>query len=73
MSAPTADGIGAPAPWFRDSAFIDTPGRSNALMPDGRIVYLRGVAPTTGAYLRVIPRFADRVAAAITTAERPRR
>jgi hypothetical protein len=44
----------APALLFCDEKIINTPGPSNAPMPDGSILYLRTVTPTTAGYVRVV-------------------
>jgi hypothetical protein len=46
--------LGSPAPLFCDEKIINTPGPSNAPMPDGSILYLRTVTPTTAGYVRVV-------------------
>jgi hypothetical protein len=51
------DPVGRVVEWFTDPAFIDTPGRSNSILADGRLVYLRSVARSTTNVLRVIPSF----------------
>jgi serine/threonine-protein kinase len=53
--------VGSPRKIASDPRFLDTQGRSNVLMPDGAILYVRGSPQTTGAFLRVIPRFTDEV------------
>lgn len=51
------DVVGRAETWFTDPAFLDTPGRSNSLLADGRLVYLRSTASSTTTLLRIIPRF----------------
>jgi hypothetical protein len=46
--------LGPPAQIHCDDRFLNTSGPSNAAMPDGSILYLRTVRPTTGGYVRVV-------------------
>ena len=53
--------LAAPVLMFCDERFLNTSGPSNEVMPDGRILYLRTMAPTTAGYVRVIRRWRQRV------------
>jgi hypothetical protein len=46
--------FGAPEPYWSDDALMNTSGLSNAVMPDGSLLYLRSVAPSTAGYVRVV-------------------
>ncbi|MBK8249851.1 MAG: serine/threonine-protein kinase [Gemmatimonadetes bacterium] len=46
--------LDAPASLFCDEKFVNTPGPSNVSMPDGSLLYLRSVTPTTAGYVRVV-------------------
>ena len=56
--------------WFLPPRFIETPGRSFAVTPDGGVVYLRGPERRTGAYLRVVPNWVERMKRAVDEANR---
>jgi hypothetical protein len=53
--------LGAPIRAFCDDRFLNTPWLSNVVTPDGRILYLRTTAPTTGGYVRIIRHWRQRV------------
>jgi eukaryotic-like serine/threonine-protein kinase len=53
--------LGAPLQAFCDERFLNTPGLSNVVTPDGHIVYLRSMAPTTAGYVRIIRHWRQRV------------
>jgi tRNA A-37 threonylcarbamoyl transferase component Bud32 len=57
ISSTSGDPVGRAVEWFTDPAFIDTPGWSNTLLADGRMVYLRSTSPATASFLRVVPGF----------------
>ena len=59
-----------PQRWFTDPRFVDTNLRSNAITPNGEIVYVQGSGRTTSNFLRVIPRWTDQVRAAVAATER---
>ncbi len=44
----------APALLFCDEKLLNTSGPSNTVMPDGSILYLRTVGPTTAGYVRIV-------------------
>jgi Tol biopolymer transport system component len=46
--------LGAPVLAFCDEKLLNTSGLSNVAMPDGSLLYLRTVAPTTGGFIRVV-------------------
>ncbi len=46
--------LSAPALAFCDEKLLNTSGPSNTVMPDGSVLYLRTVAPTTAGYLRIV-------------------
>jgi hypothetical protein len=46
--------LAAPVLAFCDDKLLNTSGPSNTAMPDGSILYLRTVAPTTAGYLRIV-------------------
>ena len=46
--------LSAPALAFCDEKLLNTSGPSNTAMPDGSVLYLRTVAPTTAGYLRIV-------------------
>jgi len=46
---------GAPERWFSDPRFVDTPGWSQHVTRDGRLLYVQGPAQTRATYLRVVP------------------
>ncbi len=46
--------LSAPVLAFCDDKFLNTVGPSNTSMPDGSVLYLRTVAPTTAGYLRIV-------------------
>jgi hypothetical protein len=46
--------FGAPVQIHCDDRFLNTSGLSNTTMPDGSLLYLRTVRPTTGGYVRII-------------------
>jgi serine/threonine-protein kinase len=56
--------------WYSDVRFIETPGRSFAVTPDGGVLYARGPAKPTGAYLRVVPNWVERMKRAVDEANR---
>jgi hypothetical protein len=53
--------LGAPVPAFCDERFLNTPWVSNAVTPDGHILYLRTMAPTTGGYVRIVRHWRQRI------------
>jgi len=53
--------LAAPAELFCDANFINTSGLSNRAMPDGSILYLRSVGPSTGGYVRVVKNWSKRL------------
>ena len=57
--------FGAPEPYWSDDALMNTSGLSNAVMPDGRLLYLRSVAPSTAGYVRVVRGWFKKATAAI--------
>jgi hypothetical protein len=48
-------------PWFEDARFSDTPGASHAASHDRGIVYLRGSDVVDAPYLRVAPKWVERM------------
>ncbi len=64
--------LSAPAPLLCDEKLINTPGPSNTTMPDGSLLYLRTVGPTTAGYVRVVRGFAKTLSRGGTDAEAPR-
>ena len=44
----------APTRLFCDAGLLNTSGPSNTVMPDGSILYLRAVGPTTAGYVRIV-------------------
>ncbi len=56
--------------WFVFPRLIETPGRSFAVTPDGGVVYLQGRERRTGAYLRVVPNWVERMKRAVDEANR---
>jgi eukaryotic-like serine/threonine-protein kinase len=56
--------------WFSDPRLTETPGRSFAVTPDGGVLYLQGPATRTGAYLRVVPGWVERMKRAVDEANR---
>jgi eukaryotic-like serine/threonine-protein kinase len=61
VSSSRVDPVGTPRLLFGDPRFIDTDYRSNAMMPGGSMVYVRGGSRASGAFLRVMPRFGDEI------------
>ncbi len=59
-----------PQRWFSDPRFVDTNLRSNAITPSGELVYVQGSGRTTSSFIRVVPKWADQVRAAVASAER---
>jgi len=57
--------FGAPEPYWSDDALMNTSGLSNAVMPDGSLLYLRSVAPSTAGYVRVVRGWLKKATAAI--------
>ena len=53
--------LGEPSLYFCDEDMLNTSGRSNTTLPDGSILYLRSVAPSTGGYVRVVKGWAKRM------------
>ncbi len=53
--------LGPPARAFCDERLLNTPGLSNIVTPDGRILYLRTMAPTTAGYVRIVRHWRQRV------------
>lgn len=50
----TTPPLAAPALLYCDEKLLNTSGPSNTVMPDGSILYLRTVGPTTAGYVRVV-------------------
>ena len=46
--------LAAPTRLFCDDRLLNTSGPSNTMMPDGSILYLRTVGPTTAGYVRIV-------------------
>ena len=61
---------GESRPAWKDTHFIDTPLRSQALMADGRVAYVRGSGKSTGSYVRVIPDWVSQMRKAVAAAGR---
>ena len=57
--------FGAPEPYWSDDALMNTSGLSNAVMPDGSLLYLQSVAPSTAGYVRVVRGWLKKATAAI--------
>jgi hypothetical protein len=53
--------LGPPARAFCDERLLNTPGLSNIVTPDGRILYLRTMAPTSAGYVRIVRHWRQRV------------
>ena len=51
--------------YWSDDALMNTSGLSNAVMPDGSLLYLRSVAPSTAGYVRVVRGWLKKATAAI--------
>ena len=66
----TGEPLGAPKLWARDPRFSDTAGWSNRPSRDGGIIYIQGPEEVSSTYLRVIPRWTDRMKAAVDAANR---
>ena len=62
--------VGVRRRWLDLPHYRDTPGASTALLPDGSIVYIQGAADQPVRYLRVIPRWVDRMKEAVDAANR---
>jgi dipeptidyl aminopeptidase/acylaminoacyl peptidase len=62
--------VGRPRPWFVDRQFLDTPGQSYTLSGDGTAVYVRGLHPREGSYLRVIPNWVEQMKREVDAASR---
>ena len=62
--------IGARTRWLELAEYRDTPGQTSALSPDGRFVYLRGAPGKAARYLRVVPRWVERMQKAVDEANR---
>jgi hypothetical protein len=56
--------------WMRLADYTETAGPSFALTPDGRVVYVRGSPEEPVRYLRVIPRWVDRMKRAVDEANK---
>ena len=56
--------------WIDLPGFLETPGQSVALAPDGRLVYVQGADDVPATYLRVIPHWTDRMRRAVDEANR---
>jgi serine/threonine-protein kinase len=68
---PSADPpVGSRRPWLRPQEFRRTAGQAFTLSQDGRVVYVRGAAEAPVQYLRVIPRWVDRMKRAVDAANR---
>jgi hypothetical protein len=50
---------GTSRPSFTDPRFVDTPWRSQALLSDGRVLYVQGPSATVAHYVRILPRFSS--------------
>jgi hypothetical protein len=57
-----------PERWFRDPSLINTEYRSHLITPDGADLYWRGSGRSTGAYLRVIPKWVATMKRAVDAA-----
>ena len=64
----TGEPHGESRPTWRDERFIDTPMRSQALTPDGRLVYVRGSGRATGQYVRVVQDWMSQLRKAVKAA-----
>jgi hypothetical protein len=68
---PTADPPLRDRGWWADAPeFRDTNGPSFAAAPGGGVIYLRGAVGRPASYLRVVPRWVDRMKKAVDEANR---
>jgi hypothetical protein len=54
--------------WLAMPGFVNTPGPSYTLTPDGKVLYLRGAPERPVQYLRVVPNFVSKMKHAVDDA-----
>ena len=62
--------VGEAIPWWTDPRWVDTPGQSFTLTPDGGIVYVQGPEQKPATFLRVIPNWVEQMKRAVDEANR---